>query len=400
MQELVLTSMSDEIINLNNCVANLSIEELVKQSIVKDLLDLNWSINFFGQDIKISPPKEYNKEIIKSSMARRRDEIILANKSWIDDNMSKAQMNLARGADVLKSKIQPRIEVCETQKQHDLFRLFRYYWSSPYSDYVGRRIKLLVRDYSIANKPIIGIAALGSPIIHIPERDSWVGWNKNQRTKNLVYSLDAYVVGALPPYNLILGGKLMSYILASNEVRKIYFNKYKNKVSLISKRKANSLACIFTTSLYGRSAQYNRIKLNSHSLYERIGETKGFGTLHLSEKTFSLMVLLVKSKNKVIDNNFGSGPSWRMRVIRAAGDILGFDSDILLCHSFKRDIYAVQLASNTREFLKDNDAKLQYYNWHLKDIVSFWRERWLTNRLGNPEIYQQVKSYLPESFSI
>lgn len=377
-----------------------SLDELVKQSIVKDLLELNWSIDFCGHDIKISPPSEYDKALIKLSMSRRRDEIILNNRAWIDDNLPKARMNLASGKDVLKSRIKPQIEICQTQKQHNLFRTFRYYWSSPYSDYVGRRIKLIIRDYGLPTRPIIGIAALGSPIIHIPERDEWVGWTKDQRTSNLVYSLDAYVVGALPPYNLLLGGKLISYVLASNEVREIYSRKYKKSISLISQRKSSDLACLFTTSLYGRSAQYNRINYDSHHLYERIGMTKGFGTLHLSEKTFNLMVLLVKSHNRIIDNSFGSGPSWRMRVIRAAGDILGFDSDVLLQHSFKRDIYAIQLAANSREFLKGNDKKPEYHDWPLKELVSFWKERWLTNRKKNLEIIKQVQEFVPASFII
>ena len=227
------------------------------------------------------------------------------------------EKNLANGCDVLTSKIDPTIEVCQTEKQHRLFRMFRYYWSSPYSEYVGRRIKLIIRDKALSNKPVIGIAALGSPIIHIPERDEWIGWDKKTRTKNLIYTLDAYVIGAMPPYNYLLGGKLISYILASNEVREIYRVKYKDQVTLTAKRIANKLVGIFTTSLYGNSSQYNRIKYNNELLYQPIGQTKGFGTLHLSEATIQLMIKLLKSKGIEIGHKFGDGPSWVMRVIRS-----------------------------------------------------------------------------------
>ena len=132
---------------------------------------------------------------------------------------------MADGKLVWESSIEPVIEVCETQSQLDTFRFFRFYWSSPYSEYVGRRIKLLIRDNALPQKPLIGIAALGSSIVHIPDRDTWIGWNTKTRTKNLVYVMDAYVLGALPPYNHILGGKLISYLIASNEVRKIYEKK-------------------------------------------------------------------------------------------------------------------------------------------------------------------------------
>ena len=93
--------------------------------------------------------------------------------------------------------------------------------------------------------------------------------------------MDAYVIGALPPYNYLLGGKLISYLLTSNEVRNIYKNKYKNHITLINKRKADDLVCLFTTSLYGKSSQYNRLKFNDQLIYQPIGETKGYGTLEM-----------------------------------------------------------------------------------------------------------------------
>ena len=70
------------------------------------------------------------------------------------------------------------------------------------------------------NQPVIGIAAIGSPIIHIPERDDFIGWDKETRTKNLIYTMDAYVIGAVPPYNYLLGGKLIAYLLTSKGIQK------------------------------------------------------------------------------------------------------------------------------------------------------------------------------------
>ena len=333
-------------------------------------------------------------------MAIKRGEVITANRKWIDKNLDFARKNLANGFDVLNSEINPAIEVCETTKQHALFRMFRYYWSSPYSDYVGRRIKLLIRDKSLPNKPVIGIAALGSPIIHIPERDEFIGWNKNTRTKNLIYTMDAFVVGALPPYNYLLGGKLISLLLASNEVRKIYRDKYKNQVTIIEKRTANSLVGIFTTSLYGKSSQYNRLKFQGDLLYKPIGHTKGYGTLHLSEETIQEMVKFLKSKDINVNHRFGDGPSWVMRIIRTAGDMLGFDSDFLLRHSFKRGIYFVPLAKNYHEVLNGKIKRPKYYNFTKKELVNHWKERWFENRKKNVDVITNVLDFTPEDFQI
>jgi hypothetical protein len=384
-------------------VKQIPLDEQVINSIRRDLERLNWKIKLPTKKNTyptLIPPENYDKETIKKSMSFKRDEIIFKHRNWIDNNIEFARKNLANGLDVLNSDIDPIIEVCETEKQHRLFRMLRYYWSSPYSEYVGRRIKLFIRDRALQNKPIIGIAALGSPIIHIPERDEWIGWDKNTRTKNLIYTLDAYIIGALPPYNYLLGGKLISYILASNEIREIYRKKYKDQITIKEKRKANKLVGIFTTSLYGKSSQYNRLKYNDELLYHPIGQTKGFGTLHLSEETIQLMIEFLKSKGVMVGHKFGDGPSWVMRVIRSAGDLLGFDSNFLLKHSFKRNIYLVPLAKEFKKFLNDETKQPLFNNYSKKALVDYWKIRWLENRKKNLRVINEVLAFTPDKFKI
>ncbi|OIO15472.1 MAG: hypothetical protein AUJ54_12760 [Ignavibacteria bacterium CG1_02_37_35] len=384
-------------------IKQIPLDEQVVNSIRRDLERLNWKFklptkkNFYPT---LVPPNYYDKDTIKRSMSFKRDEIIEKQKDWIKNNIEFARNNLASGYDVINSEINPTIEVCETEKQHRLFRMFRYYWSSPYSEYVGRRIKLIIRDRALPNKPVIGIAALGSPIIHIPERDEWIGWDKETRTKNLIYTLDAYVIGALPPYNYLLGGKLISYIIASNEVREIYREKYKDQITLKEKRKANKLVGIFTTSLYGNSSQYNRIKYNNELLYQPIGQTKGFGTLHLSEETIQLMIKFLKSKGVEVGHKFGDGPNWAMRVIRSAGDLLGFDSNFLLKHSFKRNIYFIPLSMDFKKFLNGETKQPHFNNYGKKELVEYWKKRWLENRKRNVDVVTNVLDFTPNDFYI
>ena len=381
-------------------LTHLSTEECVKRSILSDLLNLNWKISFNNSEVVVTPPEFYDKKTIRHSMSVKRNEIIRNNRAWINKYIYLARENLADGVSALQSEIIPVIEVCKTQRQHRLFRIFRYYWSSPYSDYVGRRIKLLIKDAGVPNQPVIGIAAIGSPIIHIPERDSFIGWDKTIRTKNLIYAMDAYVIGALPPYNYLLGGKLISYLLATREVRKIYEDKYKDQVTLINKRKANDLACLFTTSLYGKSSQYNRLKYDDKLLYQPIGETKGYGTLHLTEETINLMRKYLAEKQISIGYKFGDGPSWRMRVIRTVGDMLNFDSDFLLKHSFKRTIYYTPLAENSITFLRGVDKHLIYKQWSQDELVNYWKERWLRKRKQNLSIINKAFNFSPSAFEI
>ena len=387
-------------IHSDNLIETKDIEERVKLLLIRDLFRLNWNIEKSRNKLVISPPSYYNKKIIKKSMNVSRQQILEKNNEWIKKHIDLAKKNLAQGRDVLKSEILPRIEVCKTKKQHSIFRIFRYYWSSPYSEYIGRRIRLLIRDDGIDGSPIIGIAALGSSIIHIPTRDKWIGWDKETRTNNIIYTMDAYVLGALPPYNYLLGGKLVSYILASNEIREIYKKKYKDKMTIIRKRKADDLICIFTTSLYGNSSQYNRLRFENKLLYIPIGYTSGYGTLHISNETFLAMQQLLSEKGIMITNRFGDGPNWRMRVIRTASDIIGFDSDVLLRHSFKRGIYAVPLTKNFRSFLLGKADRAVYFNLPLETLVKFWKERWLIMRKKNMNVINEILNFNPDNFRI
>ncbi len=374
--------------------------EKVLLLIIRDLYRLGWNISNNQNSIVIEPPTTYDKSVIKAAMSIRRNELIEKNKDWINRHISFGRENLIDGQELLHSNIEPQVFECKTNKDHDLFRLYRYYWSSPYSDYVGRRMRLIIRDMGLPQKPVIGIAALGSSIIHIPERDDWIGWSKNIRTKNIINAMDAYVIGALPPYNYILGGKLISYILTSNEVRQMYKKKYRGKITTINKRKNSNLAMIFTTSLYGKSSQYNRLKYRKRTLFKHIGNTKGYGTLHLSEETFQAMLELLKQENISIMHRFGDGPSWRMRVIRTVGDLLGFESNILLQHSFKRYIYAVPLTVNFRAFLKGNSKKPVYYNQPMSKLVEHWKERWFSKRIQNNKVLNCVMLFNRESFNV
>jgi hypothetical protein len=58
----------------------------------------------------------------------------------------------------------------------DVWRYFRHTWSNQYTSVPGRTMMLLVRDAAAEHHPVIGIAALSSPIVQIRERDEWIGW--------------------------------------------------------------------------------------------------------------------------------------------------------------------------------------------------------------------------------
>jgi hypothetical protein len=89
-----------------------------------------------------------------------------------------------------------------------------------------------------------------------------------------------------------------------------------------------------------------------------------------------------------------------MRVIRTAADILGFDADFLLKHSFQRAIYVTPLAANYKDFLQGKSQLLDYYDYSLSSLVEYWRKRWLTNRRNRPEVEEAVTNFRKSGFVI
>ena len=59
----------------------------------------------------------------------------------------------------------------------NIWRYFRHTWTNQYTSTPGRSMAILVRDRAREFHPVMGIGAIGSPIVQIRERDAWIGWH-------------------------------------------------------------------------------------------------------------------------------------------------------------------------------------------------------------------------------
>ena len=88
-------------------------------------------------------------------------------------------------ADGLRQAIDPYLQfindgaTCEHTglRLQDIWRYFRHTWTNQYTSKPGRWMAILVRDRARKFHPVIGICAIGSPIVQIRERDAWIGWH-------------------------------------------------------------------------------------------------------------------------------------------------------------------------------------------------------------------------------
>ena len=298
---------------------------------------------------------------------------------------------IASGDEVDPANIRPElVEVRSNARSGKLFRFASLLWSIPVSQGYGRRLRYLVKDRS--NGKLIGIFALGDPVFNLRVRDEWIGWNQAERRERLVNLMDAYVVGAVPPYGSLLGGKLVASLMASQEVGNTFQERYGGSEGLISgKQKQARLTLVTVTSALGRSSMYNRLKLLSRDKSEReervvelrkLGTTTGYGHFQITDDLFSqLRGVLQEDGHKYADGHqFGDGPNWRIRVARIGLQSLGLNPDEILKHGIRREVYAMPIATNTCAFLSGRDEESTFDYMTVDEISELARNRWLLPR--------------------
>lgn len=327
-------------------------------------------------------PPSLDKEGYRSIHLDQRLTKLSLHKKWVEGKRIRLGGYFASGHEVDVQNIRPRLELAPGGTwQGDLFRLAGLYWQIPISEGYGRRIRFLVWDDH--NMKLIGIFALGDAVFNLGARDKHIGWDHRRRADALVHLMDAYVLGALPPYNKLLGGKLIASLLRTKEVVRAFDKKYRASTGVISKTKKDPrLAAITTTSALGRSSIYNRVKLGERKLLEPIGYTGGWGHFHISDTVFeALRGYLQRQGDPYADGSgFGNGPNWRIRVIRRAFYMLGIKPD-LIKHGFSREVFFCAIAKNSLKFLKGENSRILYGD--LPSVASVGKlavERWCIPR--------------------
>jgi len=353
-------------------------EAVLKRKIRAHLRKLGFDKSADGA---LMPPSS-SKESIRGLHFEQRKAGLKAQREFVLRALPELQHHFAEGSQIDPEKVDPALELIEAGTwQSELFRLASLSWSVPVSVGFGRRLRYLVWDKG--NNKLMGIIALGDPVFNLKARDDLIGWNVNDRAKRLVNVLDAYVLGAVPPYNMILGGKLVSCLVRSREVRDDFARKYGKTRGIISrKKKGAKLLVVTTSSSLGRSSVYNRLKLDRDSYFTSIGYTQGWGHFHVPDTLFAeLRAYLRKRKHKYVDGHrFGQGPNWRLRTIRAAFDALGFRAD-LLRHGIGREVFVCLLASNARKILRDEATRPNYRGIKtVAEIGALARTRWIVPR--------------------
>lgn len=565
-------------------------------SVLVDLVAQGWRLRVDGENLAVLAPDVesdpvFEKERVRDQELLKRDEqLAIPSVRRFIERMERPRehgghfvsiFSLMRDggelADSLRSKgatadaIDPYVQVISRSDRCDhtglrlldIWRYFRHTWTNQFASTPGRTMLILVRDGAAQFHPVIGIAALGSAIIQIAQRDDWIGWQPREVVRHLsangdlrwarwlmrrldegldgihlddlikdgLYwpslweqptddcieklqkeaaarrrdherfarrsdfaspkdptSVDAWVeraesdlfrskrclalagllsarkalgpylsprptraglqsaledkmarkailvilrrakaeaagteiadltvCGALPPYNALVGGKLVSMLAVSPKVVREYHRRYSGYASQIASSLAgkpvnrrSNLVYVGTTSLYGsNSSQYNRLRLPSEVLnaredivFQRLGRSRSFGTAHLSAASVKALVRLAEETRTGarVNSIFGEGVNPKLRKIRGALDILGWPSDELLRHRRPRLVYGVVLVDNLLPYLLGVDQEPRYLfrrnvSNDVKRICVWWYERWLRKRILSTDVLAELREH-------
>lgn len=320
------------------------------------------------------PAVEYRRAVAATTLGRKEDLLL---------------SHIACGSEVNPERISPRlVEVHPGTVEELLVRYAAAHWSIPVSSGYGRRLRFVVKDEQ--NGKLMGVIGLGDPVFGLAARDQWVGWDREQRRRTLRFVMDAFLLGAVPPYSNLLCGKLVGLLVTSEDVQRLFARKYRNREALISgKLQSGTLAMMTTTSALGRSSVYNRLRYRGRLAWRSVGFTAGSGDFHFSDGIYEEIHRFANRwcEPTAKQTTWGTGFRNRRETIRAVLQEVGLPTR-LQYHGVRREVFVAPLAENTREFLIGTDPHLRPYPQSAEALFDHFRHRWLLPRAARDRTWR------------
>ena len=265
----------------------------------------------------------------------------------------------------------------EKTEWEDLFRISRHTWSIPYSKGYGRRMRFVV--YDEYHGAVIGILGFQSPPADLACRDALFTYPPGQKMSFVNRTMDVYTIGAIPPYSHLLGGKLVAGLVSCDEIRQAYWRTYAGKRTVMENKKIKQpLVAVTTTSAFGRSSLYNRLKYRNRLLAEPIGFTQGFGTVHLEEVYPDVVKLLRSETSDFVTGGYGVGPKIRWQHFTKALELLDLP-DSCFNHGLRREVFLFRFFEGLEEGMSGGDFGPPLH-LAVAEYADFWKERWALPR--------------------
>lgn len=335
-------------------------------------------------------PKNNSKKMIRSIHNFGRIKSLKLHSKFLKENHHWVKEFAINGNEIHPEEI--KLELRYVKPRSVESKIFFWWnlawWSIPYVNPVGRQIKFIIWDRT--HDAPFGLLGLSSPPLKMSIRDKFLKIPNEKHNYWINMSMYGQRVGALPPYNDLLGGKLTAMVMTSNELREVYSKKYKNKITLKEQKKIPSnLLFVTTTSAFGKSSMYERIYYHGERVEQFLGFTKGIGSFYVPIELYHEIIDYLKSLDCNIKNIPGGKSSRKIKLIHTAFDKLGIKRSS--SEGIKRGFY---LFSNVRNLMEviHNNKKPFWYDRPFDKIQNFWLNRYAIPRSKRITVFQHFDS--------
>jgi hypothetical protein len=177
------------------------------------------------------------------------------------------------------------------------------------------------------------------------------------------------------PFGSLCGGKFQITAAASSVVADLWEHRYGDR-----------LAALCTTSLYGESSIYNRLKE-----WKYLGDTEGLGIFHLTEVGYKLLQAFLRENRLTARTGSTSiDPGSRHDVLNKVCNVLRVDRETVSSHQ-PRGVYVSELVPDACRFLRGEVSECSPCTRSQEEVSQWWVDRWYSMRL--PKKLDEIKAF-------
>ena len=276
------------------------------------------------------------------------------------------------------------VVVSEEAKQKEFTILRKMISTMSYDVNPGRHIKIIVMDKN--TDTYLGALVLSSDFHTLEARDKHIGWTKDNKFKDGRLKNTCIMSTIVPtqPFGFnFLGGKLLACLTTTDEIRKIWKDKY-----------GDVLVGITTTSLYGSYSMYNSIPY-----WKKLGSSKGTALIKPNDEVYMYWYKFLEKNYSDEMTKAKQMTSPKQKVLKLMYDVLSIDVKKLQ-NTFTRGIYFSSFYNNTNDFLcgdcaedelilkpKFNNNKSEIMEWWIKKAIKRYNNLINKNNLQTEHLW-------------
>jgi len=267
--------------------------------------------------------------------------------------------------------LSPKIILVDSENIYEWNTIRAFCSSMTFDANIGRNLKFLVVDEH--TNAYLGCLSVGSDVIAINARDTYIGWTKEDRLEKGKLNNIAIGTSIIPTQPLgynFLGGKLMACLVTSKFIRDLWKSRYEDL-----------LVGMTTTSLYGSYSMYDSIPY-----WKSVGSSNGSVLLKPDDKIYKYWHNYIKTQftdqydNAYnADNAIGVTSGVKQKIMSMILKEVGLTISNYK-HGYERGVYFAPFYENTKDFLcgKISEAELKplpKYQSDVDGMLSWWKEK-------------------------